>query len=222
MKIAFISDIHANIYGLKAVLKKIGKNMPIYFAGDLVGYYSFVNEAIDEVRKRKIVAILGNQDQWFLEKEKNLSPAIRKGLDHAHQVITKENLQFLKKLKKQLIFKIDALKIAIYHGSPWEEIPRVYPDFDQFEKFSKVTSDIIVFGHTHYPMVKRVGKKLLINPGSCGQPRDGQNPSYAILDTKKVEAKIFKVSCDFRPVMRAAKKLGFDGETIEILKRKDQ
>ncbi len=65
---------------------------------------------------------------------------------------------------------------------------------------------MIILGHTHYPLVKKVGEKMVINPGSCGQPRDN-NPlaSAAIFNTKTRKVDIIRVAYDQRPVIEAVK-----------------
>jgi len=78
----------------------------------------------------------------------------------------------------------------------------------------------VVLGHTHIPMVRRVGDVLLVNPGSCGQPRD-YNPlaAYAVLDTETRTAEIHRVNYDVDTVCKRIMAEGLDRKLIDILKR---
>lgn len=223
MTIGIISDIHSNIYGLKSVLKKLQNTDLILCAGDIVGYYTFVNEVIDEIRKKNIQSILGNHDAYLLETIPIPDNPIKKiSIEYTEKIITKKNLDYLKKIAtpyKELV--IDAIKIKMYHGSPWNYFEGyIYPDHHNFDKFKKIDADIIILGHTHWPMIKRVNKTIIVNPGSCGQPRD-YNPqaSFALLDTKTKEVAIKRVEYKVDNVCNAVKKADLDTELINILKR---
>jgi len=220
MKIGIISDIHGNVYGLRAVLEKLKDVDVILCAGDIVGYYPFVNEVFEELKKHRVIFIKGNHDRTFLGEEEMASKVINDSLKVAREIISKENLAWLKKTKPYLRVELDGIKIEIDHESPWNTSERVYPDFSGFEKFNEVNADVIILGHTHYPLVKKVGEKMVINPGSCGQPRDN-NPlaSAAIFNTKTRKLDIIRVAYDQRPVIEAVKNYGLSDELIDILKR---
>jgi len=223
MKIGFIADIHSNVYGLNSVLKELKKVDIIFCVGDIIGYYTFVNEVFDEIRKRNIHSILGNHDIYLLGKSPaSLNSITRTSLEYTRKNISKENLNYLKKIGKgSLNIEIDGLKIKMYHGSPWNEFEEyIYPDFQDFDKFQKIDADLIVLGHTHWPMLKKIGKTIILNPGSCGQPRD-YNPkaSFAIFNTKTKNIQIKRVSYKIDKVCQAIREASLDKELIKILKR---
>ena len=101
-------------------------------------------------------------------------------------------------------------KISVYHGSPWDPQEQyIYPDFREWERFASVDADIIVMGHTHRPLHEKVAGKCIINPGSCGQPRDGiPGAPYAIVDTESREVVMARAEYDADAAERDAAAVG--------------
>jgi len=218
MKIGLISDIHSNVYGLRSVLKKLKNTDIILCAGDLTGYYTFVNEIFDEVEENNIRWIKGNFDD-FLFKNTPKNQIIQDSVDYTKKVIKPENLKKLKNAPTDMTLVLDGIRFKVYHESPWGQ-EYIYPDFDHFDKFEKVNADVIILGHTHYPMEKLIGDKVIINPGSCGQPRDFEpKVSCAIFDTKTRKTKFYRLNYDRKKVIDQVKLLGLSYELINILKR---
>lgn len=193
MKIAIISDIHGNLAAFRTVWKEV-KNYPMILnAGDLTGYYLDINPIIDQVKSAKVKSVLGNHDRFLVlgKLPENINPEIIKPFEDNLKNISVKNLAYLKSLKPSEIFEIDGLKIGLYHSSPFLLDEYIYPD-SSLERFIKLDFDVLILGHSHWPMVKKVGKMVIVNPGSVGQPRDYDNcASFAILDTKdkKIEIK---------------------------------
>ena len=222
MKIGIISDIHANIYALRCVLKRLRDVDLILCAGDITGYYPFVNEVFQELEDNNVIFIKGNHDAYLCGDEiKDLNLIEPTSFDYTKKHITNENLGRLKKAPMQLEMVADGSKIFMFHGSPWDKLEGyVYPDHPYFEKFGEVDADVIILGHTHYPLIKQVAEKLIINPGSCGQPRDyDTRASFAMLDTLTKKARIERIGYDIEKVCEEVKKLGFDSKLSAILTR---
>ena len=222
MKIGIIADIHSNIYGLNSVLKKLANVDIILCTGDIIGYYTFVNEVFDLIKKRDVQFILGNHDAYLLGLlPPSQNPIIKGPLLYTKKHISKANLNYLRKAAEpSRKLEIDNLIIKMYHGSPWDEWEEyIYPDFSNFAKFGEIRADLIILGHTHWPMVKKNNELLIINPGSCGQPRDN-NPqaSCAIFDTQTKEVIIQRVDYDIDKVCQMAEKENFDSQLTQILK----
>lgn len=199
MQLAIISDIHSNLEAFKAVLKDIKKRKikKIYCAGDIVGYGANPEECIDLIKENKITSVMGNHDlccanlqkiEWFNEYG-------QKAALYQNKILTLKNKKFLLKLPK--IIKKENLFIV--HGSPINPLYEyIFPEisaWDLREFFNLTKKPILIMGHTHVPFIQKFKNKLVINPGSVGQPRDA-NPkaSYCILDTKNLKAKIIKIS----------------------------
>ena len=224
MKIAIISDIHGNYAAFQTVWKKIKNYQLILNAGDFTGYYPDINPVINQLKVKKVKNILGNHDRYLIEKNLpiDINPAVVAPFEDNLKNITSPNLAFLKNLPQNEIFNINGLKIGLYHGSPFDPDEYIYPD-QPLDRFKNLKLDVLILGHTHWPMVKTVGKMMIVNSGSVGQPRDYDNrASYAILDTKNKKAKIERIRYDFEKTIRKIKKLKFSPQLIEILRRKRQ
>lgn len=203
MQVAVIADIHSNLPALEAVLEEVGR-LPIYCAGDVVGYNPFPNEVIALLRERRAVSILGNHDYAVLSGDTSwFNPIAAAAIEWTARDLTQDSLGYLRSLPR-------SYENAIYmvHGSPKNPLEEyVYgdaPDYQLLEMFDHTRRDIIVLGHTHVPFIRRLGGRLVFNPGSVGQPRDGDpRASYAILDTEEREVEIDRVGYDIDAVARA-------------------
>lgn len=205
-KIAFISDIHGNYEALKMVLKKIDSLgiLNIYCLGDVTGYYSQVNECCDELRKRNIPVVMGNHD-WYLAGGGFCprSQSVNDCLVHQRDVITKENIEWIKTFPVQR--KIGNIKML--HGG-WTDPIDEYLLKPTKEYFEKVEGKIFVSGHTHFARIDNFNDKIYCNPGSVGQPRDGDSrASFAVYEK---EFKIYRVEYDTSEVFRLMAKAGFN------------
>src|SRR5215475_9716523 len=174
LRIGLISDIHANVYGLEAALSAIQKanvNL-IICAGDIVGYYPFINETIDLLRAEKILCIMGNHDAILVGRLSVEDARWRQYmLDYTAKVIRLDNLEWIDQLPLTLSLDLQGLGGKVYHGSPWSPLTEyIYPDHNDFGRFGYLKTDFVVLGHTHWPLLQKVNEITIINPGSCGQP----------------------------------------------------
>lgn len=187
-KIAFISDIHGNYPALKAVLQDIDSlNLDkIYCLGDLVGYYSQINEVINTIKSRRIECILGNHDyamihnKGVIDRSKTCTNVLTQQLGY----ITSENLDFLRSLNISMTIQTGDYTIFAVHGGLNDYVDEYLPELSEsyFETLDKTITHVIT-GHNHLPKVERYGNILYANSGSVGQPRD-YNPmaGYAIFE----------------------------------------
>jgi len=206
MKIAFISDIHGNYEALKAVLSELDKLgiTQVYCAGDIVGYYSQINECCNELRVREIPSVMGNHD-WYLAGGGfcSRSKSVNDCLSYQRGVITKENLDWLKSLPVQMQIG----KVRMVHGGWTDPIDEyLKPSLDYFEK---VDGDIFVSGHTHVQTLQKFANKIYCNPGSVGQPRDGDpRAAFAVYDGQNFE--LHRVTYDMQRVFDLMAAAGFN------------
>jgi len=205
MKVAIIADIHSNLEALEAVLKhiKLQRIKTILVAGDIVGYGANPNEVLQRLREEKAVMIAGDHDKYVLTLEdlRWFNEFAQQALIYTNRVLTKENKTFLKSLKETYEVTIDGRKIFMVHGSPNDHLKEyVYartPDTNLMAMLNKVKADILIMGHTHQPFVRRITGRLVVNPGSVGQPRDFSSDSeYCILDPQYMQATIQRVKYD--------------------------
>lgn len=195
-KLALISDIHGNINALNIVLEKIKaeKISKLLICGDFTGYYYHTKEVLDALNGWEYEAIQGNHDYLLGNYEKldliqkvEYKEKYGSSLEKASNELSQEQIKFFKKLPKTKKIEIDGKSILLCHGVPWDRDKYVYPDTpaELLEKFKGYKEDIIIMGHTHYPMEMKVGGKLLLNPGSVGQTRNWKPGAYwAVLDAK--------------------------------------
>jgi putative phosphoesterase len=206
MKIAFISDIHGNYEALKAVFSKLDKLgiSEVYCVGDIVGYYSQINECCNELRSRGIQSVMGNHD-WYLagggfcprSKSVNDCLAYQKG------VIEKENLDWLGSLPVHL--KIGNIKMV--HGGWGDPIDEYLKPTQEY--FENIDGNVFVSGHTHVQTIQQFGDKTYCNPGSVGQPRDGDpRAAFAVYDGKDFE--LHRVEYDMQKVFDLMEAAGFN------------
>jgi putative phosphoesterase len=188
VRIGLLSDPHANVVALRAALAGLrdAGAEEIVCAGDVVGYHTAVNETIDELRRSGAHVVLGNHDAMLLGLlPVDLDRRAEYGLDYAARVITPENRSWLAELPETVELQFGELTLKAFHGSPWQPLTEyVYPDNADFDRFASVDADVVVLGHTHWPLRRQVGSCLVVNPGSCGLPRDGKGGApFAVVDT---------------------------------------
>ena len=203
MRTAVISDIHSNLEALKAVLKDIEERgiENIVCLGDVVGYNADPNECTAIVRRMKIPTIMGNHDVVACEREEPLgfNPIAFSAALWTRENLSEENKRFLAGLPAEFML---SGQILCVHGAPSDRDTYVFTvdeAEEQFEILHQRKIHICLFGHTHFPCIFCDGKLLtdgrcnhwsldpnqyyMINPGSVGQPRDGDcRASYIILD----------------------------------------
>ncbi len=229
MRIGLLADAHGNIYAFEKIWEALlAQNCDAHvFLGDVCGYYYYQNEIIEILRRdTRMVAIAGNHDHLFLQaldnpallKARDAYRELGKSFDLFHDRITPENLDFLKNLPSQHIWAEES--ILAVHASPLDAKEYVYPD-SPLEKFVRLPYRYVVLGHTHYAMDREAHGIRFINPGSCGQPRDSHEPSFAVLDTKTQVVDMMRVDYERWRILEDIR--GFDDPNpylIEVLDRK--
>ncbi len=207
MTIAFISDIHGNFEALKAVLAELDRMRvtEIFCVGDVVGYYSQVNECCDELRRRGVQSLLGNHD-WYLGFGGFCirSKSVNDCLAYQRKVITSENLNWLRTFRVHMQVE----DVQVVHGGWSDPIDEYIRDPDE-AYFAQLPGRTFVSGHTHVQSIHRFGDKIYCNPGSIGQPRDGDpRAAFATFDGKTFE--LHRVAYDMQRVFALMEAAGFN------------
>jgi len=205
MKIAIISDIHANKLAFDAVMKDIDDFKPdkIFCLGDLIlaGYDSnYICEQIISLKnklKEDFKIIQGNTDKMIaycndemIEKTKNVFPCMGYSLEQDVKTTKTEYIDFVKNLNEDEIIEINGLKIHLCHGSPRNQTENIYPDLKEQEVEKMVensSADLILCGHTHIPCGYSLNNgKTIVNVGSIGRSKmDDKMPIYVQLTIDK-------------------------------------
>ncbi|MEG0860214.1 MAG: metallophosphoesterase family protein [Pseudomonas sp.] len=168
--IGIISDIHGNYSALRTVLAKLDELgvAQIICLGDTAGYYSQINECCEALRERQVFSVMGNHD-WYLARHERCprSNSANVCLDYQLSVITAPNLAWLDSLAERSVQH----GVNIVHGG-WNDALDEYLRPSQ-AYFAGLPGNYFASGHTHVQHLWEGGDKAYCNPGSVGQPRDG-------------------------------------------------
>ena len=220
---AVISDVHANLEALEAVLGELG-GLDLYCLGDLVDYGANPNEVIEMVRRRGARTLMGNHDSAVLSGDVSLfnaRAAMSSRWSASH--LTADSAGYLRALPPDIRVRVEGAEFYFTHGSRddrlWEYVdPRTHSDL--FAHYlGKTEADAIGLGHTHIPYVWREGRRVVFNPGSVGQPRDGdRRASFAVVtvDGAEVAAEVRRVEYDYE---RAGSKIRSAGLPVSFADR---
>src|SRR4051812_10690004 len=207
MRYLIISDIHSNLEALEAVLRaSAARNCDgVIVLGDLVGYGADPNAVVDRIRGLKPVAtVRGNHDKVAagLENAEDFNPMAKAAAAWTQAALSDETLDYLKKMPVGPMLVNNLVEIC--HGSPLDEDLYVVADLAAIRSSAASRRQLCLFGHTHVALRASVdgkktleietpqgnpefettllsGAKYMINPGSVGQPRDGDSrAAYAI------------------------------------------
>jgi putative phosphoesterase len=197
MRVAFLSDIHANLPALAAAVASAERHRAerIFVLGDIVGVGPHPVEVIRFLSKGAYKAILGNQDRKVLEmgtNQKRLRKLMNSGKPRktvmawtAHQ-LGKEERAWLGALPARLSLALGGVKTLLVHGSVLSDMDYVYPSITARAlraKLGNLRPALLVCGHSHIPFCKRVAGVQVINSGAVGLSIDGDpRGSLAIAD----------------------------------------
>jgi diadenosine tetraphosphatase ApaH/serine/threonine PP2A family protein phosphatase len=204
-----LSDIHANLEALDACLDHAGTRAcdQSLVLGDVIGYGADPNAVIERIRALNPIAMVrGNHDKvvFGLEHAEGFNAVARSAARWTLDVLTAENRDWIAALPAGP--KVVDELVEICHGSPLDEDAYIFDEVDARLALTATTRLLCLFGHTHYPVTfetvdgafgcdgpsslaescldLRQGTKYLLNPGSVGQPRDGDpRAAYGIVDT---------------------------------------
>jgi len=206
MLIAFISDIHANLPALQAVMDDMSsKNIrTVFCAGDILGYYTFPEETIGLLKERKVTCIAGNHDRAILVGVKGMNSIAASAIEWTRRTISQASFEFLRELPNSIHRPVEGVMTAVHHGSPRFVSEYVFEEHVSCELLDMAGARLLVLGHTHVPYIVEFPTGTVINPGSVGQPRDGDpRASYILLNTSEWSFEIVRVDYDREPVMKA-------------------
>jgi putative phosphoesterase len=187
VRVGIVSDIHCNAAGLTQALHLMGEIDELVCLGDSIYEYRFSNEVVHILKEREAQVIVGNHEEVFFGPSGARARA-RDGVDPALA-------QWLAGRPQRSELRLGGKTLLLVHSTPWE--PRgsyVYPDSTLLLRFAEAEADFVLYGHTHAQIVRRIGRVLVINPGSAGDARDHRNGgqlSCAVLDTASEEAQVF-------------------------------
>lgn len=223
IQIAIISDIHANLIALDAVLDDI-QNRSIYQTyclGDLVDFAPWGNEVIEKIKSKGIPCLLGNHDQRIafdipiapLSHHNQKETAHRiVAINHSKEAITWENKKWLASLpyNLELTYKINEVtkKILLVHAGLLSNDTYIYESDlknDSAQELNSKGVDALIMGHTHLSYIQNHSNVLFVNSGSVGRSREGdRKAAYCILTIaeREITAEIIKVDYNIQEAAR--------------------
>lgn len=227
-RVAVVSDVHSNLEALQAVLSKV-EGLDVWCLGDLVGYGANPNEVVEMLRDRGAVALMGNHDQAVITGETGgFNPRAAMAARWTRNILDQHNVSYLESLPIERRLRIGTVDGYLAHGSPdsplWEYVdPRTHSQLFGYY-LRKLGVGFIGLGHTHLPFTAEVdGGGMVFNPGSVGQPRDGdRRAAYAVLSLGKrgtVSAESFRVEYDFETAASKIVAAGLPTQLAERLTR---
>jgi predicted phosphodiesterase len=220
MRYLVLTDIHANLEALDACLADalVHTYDATLVLGDLVGYGPDPNTVVERVQALNPVAIVrGNHDKVAcgLEQAEGFNSVAKSAAKWTFDILKPAHCNWLCELPEGPI-EVDDL-VEICHGSPFDEDAYIFDELDAVRALKVATRPLCLFGHTHYPVTfelseqsfdsvgsatdpqmqvqMRAGCKYLLNPGSVGQPRDGDpRAAYAIVDTQHRRVELYRLA----------------------------
>ena len=209
MRYLVLTDIHGNLEALDSCLadaRHRGFDQTLVL-GDIVGYGPDPNGVVERILSLKPRAVVrGNHDKVAcgIEEAEGFNAVARSAARWTLEVLTPENRTWLAEMPTGPT-TVDEL-VEICHGSPFDEDAYIFDELDAVRALKVSTRPLCLFGHTHYPvtfewtadgfdtvgpamaaesrLLLKPGAKYLLNPGSVGQPRDGDaRAAYAIVDS---------------------------------------
>jgi putative phosphoesterase len=201
MQIGVISDIHGNKVALDAVLADMPDVDALVCAGDVVGYNPWHSECVEAVRERSIPTVSGNHDRAVAGGGRFAFNSLAgAGVSHARETLTDDQIEWLAALPTTCR-EFDG-RVRIVHGHP--EDPDRYTYTREFSPRLLGDEDALVLGHTHVQGHERFDEGVVLNPGSVGQPRDGDpQAAYAVLDLDGLAVAQHRVEYDIDRVQKA-------------------
>jgi predicted phosphodiesterase len=240
MRYLVLSDIHANLEALEAVLTAAAAAWDrVLVLGDLVGYGADPNAVIERVRALDPLAVIrGNHDKAAcgIDDASAFNSLARQAAEWTYNTLTEEHRAWVRNLPAGPIVIDDTLEIC--HGAPYDEDAYIFDGGDATRAFEDSERQVCLFGHTHLPVIflqsgthlegsvpdgaetalaLEPDARYLINPGSVGQPRDGDpRAAYAICDVQARQIALRRVPYD---VEKAQEKIKTAGLAVSLANR---
>jgi putative phosphoesterase len=211
INVALVGDIHGNIVALEAALKEIARSKPDVLAitGDLVMNGPRPAEVVRRVRElaqQGALVVQGNTDIAVADFDYSAAfPLLdevpaghRAAAEWAHDQLADDELGFLRSLPAERRVRDDGAMLLVCHASPGSQTAGLPTDLDPSvltERVTRTDADVIGCGHTHIAAIHEVGRRIVVNAGSCGYAFDNDPAaSWAMvtLDSEGSSAELFR------------------------------
>ncbi|WP_181691634.1 metallophosphoesterase [Natronomonas sp. LN261] len=219
MKVGLISDVHANLPALEAVLADLPDVDRTVCAGDVVGYNPWPAACVDRIRSVASVTVRGNHDRMVDTPHRYVhNEMAHAGLEYAEETLSTEQREWLRTRPERVTVADGAYLLTHSHPDPKRRDSYVYPEGFADLRPHLEEYDGLILGHTHIQHGTTVDGRVVVNPGSVGQPRDGDpEAAYAVLDTAEHTVELRRTAYDIDRVKRKIATEGLPTETGERL-----
>jgi putative phosphoesterase len=226
-KILILSDIHANWYALEAILAKESYDSLI-FLGDAVDFGPNPRKCVRflmDSSANGFWGVRGDHDHALAygincRSSLDLRELSMKTREWGEGLMASDEVGFLRRLPIENYVTLDGLKFHLMHGSARDRFyMSLTSDDEEFEierEFGEINTDFILLGHSHKPYIRHLGKVIVLNPGSVGQPRDfNPRASYAVIEDGK--ATIKRVRYDIEKTVKDLERSSLPKDVIREL-----
>ncbi len=225
VKIAVLSDVHANLHALEAVIQDAEKRGADVFlnAGDSVGFGAYPNEVIQLLHSKNVVSVAGNFDLEVVKGEVKGKGAKKIAVEFARKELTKSCEAYLISVHSEISLNVAEKKLLMVHGSPESIEEHIYHDTPVArlkELADKVNVDLMIVGHSHEQFHRQVGNVSFLNPGSVGRPGDG-NPqtAYALLSFNPFNVELIRLDYDVKAAADGLRRKGLPESFAQMFLR---
>jgi putative phosphoesterase len=201
MRLGVVSDVHANRVALEAVFEDMPRVDQLVCAGDVVGYNPWPAECVAFVRDRSIPTVMGNHDRAVARDTGfRFNAQAKAGVEYARDELDGGGLAWLGGRPDSLTVADERVKVV--HGHPADPDRYTYPE--EFSPRMLDDEDLLITGHTHVQGHRTFEEGVVMNPGSVGQPRDGDpRAAYAVVDLDSLTVEERRVEYDVDAVVDA-------------------
>ncbi len=215
--IGLISDVHANLPALEAVLDDMPDVDALVHAGDAVGYNPYPGACVELLRENDAVCVQGNHDRAVAgDTSFGFHTDAGRAVEWTQRNLGDEAVEWLDNLPVERETMIGGARIKTVHGAPGAPDRYTFPH--DFSPSLLRGEDVLVLGHTHVQAKRAYDEGVVVNPGSVGQPRD-EDPraAYALLDTETHEVELRRVEYPVSQVQDEIRRAGLPESLAERL-----
>lgn len=217
MRLGLLGDVHGNHLALQAVLAAASSAgvEKLLITGDLIGYYFAPRQVLELLSPWDKCMVRGNHEDMLSAARSDPDSLLQvdarygTGLRTALEQLNEQQLDELCGLPRTQQLDIGGCRILLCHGTPWDNDQYVYPDAqaELLMRCAMPEFDLVVLGHTHYPMLQKIGRTQVVNPGAVGQPRNRRpGAHWALFDTTSREVSLRCEAYDAGPMIMESRR----------------
>lgn len=219
MKILLLADIHSNWPALRAINETFDACL---FAGDLVDYATDPVPCVDWIRSNATASVRGNHDHAVAQripvrKRTGLSRLAAKARPLHWDLLGQSHLRFLSRIPVTRRLELDGRTFYMVHATPRDPFDEyLKEDADGWrQRLEEINADFVCVGHSHMQFCLDLGETKVINPGSVGQPRDGDpRAAYCVIENGEVHLR--RVEYDISETIDQMRSCGVNGDALEL------